>query len=51
MFFFGGEVNTYKNVFNNDSYIVQRFSGIFNLTVLVSCSLKLEVGYNLMSGL
>ena len=40
-----------KNGSNNESYILQRFSGIFIRTVLFSCSLKVEVGYNLMRDL
>lgn len=40
-----------KNGSNNESYILQRFSGIFIRTVLLSCSLKVEVGYNLIRDL
>ena len=51
MFSFGGEVEKCKNGSNNESYILQRFSGIFIRTVLFSCSRKVEVGYNLMRDL
>lgn len=51
MFSFEGEVDKCKNGSNNESYILQRFSGIFIGTVLFSCSRKVEVGYNLMRDL
>ena len=51
MFSFGGEVDKCKNGSNNESYILQRFSGIFIRTVLFPCSLKVEVGCNLMRDL